>query len=1236
MSANGRTRFLGQFLFLAIAVCISESPTWAQIDQGAIRGTVQDPSGGVVPGAKVTLTNEGTGLALETTTGNDGSYTFSPIKIGDYTVAVSKPGFQTVSQAHISVHANEQVKADLTLSPGQVTQTVEVTSALPVLQTQSSTVGQDVTAQQVNDLPLNGRNYTALSQTAAGVTRMQSGRLSSTGIGGGGGGFTANGLAWSHNSYILDGIDNNNDTVDFLNGAAYVIVTPPDAIQEVNVQTSNFTAEYGRAGSAVMNATTKSGTNQYHGDLWEYFQNDLLNANSWNADRAGTGKGERRFNQFGFTWGGPVDIPKVYDGHNKTFFFADYQGTRLAQTSLHNPTVPTAAERNSGFTNFQDLIFTQKGTFSDNLGRTLPQGAILDPATTRPVTAGQVDPVTGIAATKTGYVRDPFFSGQSVNGISNFATAAAETQMNILPANRLGPNALKLLNAYPVPNTAGSNGGRSGNFAELLPSPDGTNQFDVRVDHNFNEKDQMFARAGYAGRTRFVPGDFTGAIDNSGFGSGNFIDHSVNAALSETHLFSPTWINEVRIGYSRLTDFAEPPIAGVTGIPQQFGIQGVPQAPGLGGLPFLNISGLTAIGPAEFASPNTRVSDTRQITENLTKIKSGHTFKGGFEAQFLRFGFNDPRDPRGRMDFGSNYTGIPGTGNLGAGMADFLLVPVSATVPNGVSNLGGPNSFWANSLNAPDDIRHYYGLYFQDDWKVTPKLTLNLGVRWEFFGNLRNRYNDEANFQPAPWGQPGAAWVITSENKNLPLSAAFLNQLAQDGIALQYSSVPGLINTPKNDFAPRVGLAYQLTHNLVMRASYGIFYAGFENLGGSPDPGTNYPFGVQPTVSDSSSGIQTLGAQFPTVFNGQIPTLENALTFVTPSPTSPAFNPKGMSFESFAVPWKTGVTHEWSFALQYALTHNDSIQVGYIGNHSLHQLNGWRVNNIGEILPTGTTTQNYVPYPDFGQGNDYIAPNGDAYYYGFQVTYQRRFAHGVGILANFTHSRCMTDFRNVLNDDTPNANQRAPYLPGFGVKGDYTVCADDTPEVLHFSGTWAVPYGRGRQFGAHVNGLVDAILGGWSTNWVETTQSGFPGNVGCPASTTAGFGCVAFLVPGQSIYMNSGPHGTSEFLNPAAFAQPPVATTIGQTDYRPLGGRASQFHGPAFNQLDFSIFKQFHVNERTYLEFRGEFFNLLNHPNFGTNSFATLNFTNANFSQITGTVQNAIARQTQLALKLYW
>jgi hypothetical protein len=1200
----------------------------AQIDQGAIRGTVLDSSGAAVPDAKISLTNEGTSLVLNTTSSSDGSYTFTPIRIGSYALHVEKTGFEAINRTGIAVHVNEQVRVDPQLTPGSVQQTIDVTGALPVLQTQSSTVGQDIDTQQVSDLPLNGRNYTYLSQLSAGVTAMQGGRVS-----GSGGGFTANGLNWSHNSYVLDGIDNNNNTVDTLNGHAYVVLTPPDAIQEVNVQTSNFSAEYGRAGSAVVNVTTKSGTNQPHGALWEYLRNDKLDASTWTANRDGTAKPELRQNQFGFTIGGPVLIPHVYDGRNKTFFFGDYQGTRIAQQSVQSATVPTAGVRDSGFTNFQDLIRDQSGTRSDALGRTMPQGAILDPATTRQVIAGQVDEVTGLTASSTGYVRDPFYQG-SILGVTNFATPAAAQLMNILPANRLDPNAIKLLSAFPSPNTAGFSNGLYNNYVRLASNPDDINQFDIRGDQIFNPHDQMFVRTGYSWRNAFRPSSLTGPIDNSGYGQGNFVDHALNGAISETHLFSPTIVNEARFGISRLTDKAQPAIADQTGIPQQFGIQGVPQGPGLGGLPYLNISGLTAIGPGEWATPNTRVTDTRQITENLTMIRGSHTFKGGVEIQRIRYSFENPRDPRGRLDYRGSYTGIPGAGALGSGMTDLLLIPSLATVPGGINYDVGPGYSIADSDVEPDEVRHYYGAYLQDDWKVTPKLTVNVGLRWEFFGQPNNKYGAQADFVPGLAGN-GGTYLIDSSRKTTALSPAFVALLAQDGINIRYSSTPGLLKTPLTNFAPRIGLAYQINNRFVARAAYGIFYGGFENLGGAPDLGANYPFAVEPALNDGTNGTFPLSTQNKAIPAGFIPTLENTLTLVTPNATNPLYNPQGSGFSAIDPNWKTGYSQEWNLAFQYAVTPNDSVEVGYVGNHSVHQLNGFRANSQSVILPPnqGINTGNYVPYPDFSQNFSYIIPNGDAYYYGFHINYQRRLTHGLALLANYTRAHCMSDYRNILNDDSPGYYQRAAYLPGFGIKGDYMLCNDDAPNVFHMSGTWAVPYGRGRQFGAKANRFVDAVLGGWSTNFVLTAQNGFPGTVGCPISTTADFGCVALLVPGQSIYSHKGPHGIDQFLNPAAFASPPVATTIGQTNLEVLGGRGQQFHGPGFNNLDFSFFKQFTITERAHLQFRGELFNVFNHPNFG-NSFVTLDFTNSSFGQINNTTGNQ--RQVQLAAKLIW
>ncbi|MDQ2841420.1 MAG: carboxypeptidase-like regulatory domain-containing protein [Acidobacteriota bacterium] len=302
MSKNS-AEYFRLLLFCSVALITVIRPLPAQVDQGAIRGTVQDASGAVVPDAKVTLTNEDTGLLLQTNTSASGSYSFSPIKIGTYTASVERTGFSTVSHPHISIHASEQAQADFSLMPGNVNQTIEVSSGLPLLQTQSSEVGQDLTSRQVNDLPLNGRNYTFLAQVSAGVTQMQTGRAAGTGA------FTANGLPSSHNSYLLDGIDNNNNnnnnTIDFLNGNSFVVLTPPDAIQEVNVQTSNFPAEYGRTGSAVINATTKSGTNTYQGVLWEYLRNDALDASTWSANRSGTPKPELRQNPIRLYGRGP-------------------------------------------------------------------------------------------------------------------------------------------------------------------------------------------------------------------------------------------------------------------------------------------------------------------------------------------------------------------------------------------------------------------------------------------------------------------------------------------------------------------------------------------------------------------------------------------------------------------------------------------------------------------------------------------------------------------------------------------------------------------------------------------------------------------------------------------------------------------------------------------------------------------------------------------------------------------
>src|SRR6201996_6598530 len=435
-------------LLLAFSLALAPALLHAQVDTGAIVGTVQDSSGANVPDATVTVTEEATGRKEATQTGPDGSFILSPLKLGAYTLTAEKQGFKTTTQSHIQVTIQARLEINPKLEIGSISQNVQVTSSGPILETQSSSLQQLVGEREIGKLPLNGRNAVFLAQLSPGVTIAQN---DSRGLQASGS-FTANGSRRTQNDYLLDGMDDNAAIADLVNQSQYVILPPPDALREFTVQTSDYSAEFGHAAGAVLNVTTKSGANAFHGDLYEFLRNDALDAKDYFV-LANQRKPEYRQNQFGGTLGGPIVIPHLYDGHNKSFFFVDYEGTRIVQGKTFTATVPTAAERASGFSNLQDLIALQSGTRTDLLGRTFPSGAVLDPATSRAVTANVIDPVTGLVATSSGFVRDPFYSG-SVAGIKNFATPGAEALMNTLPAARIDPNAVALLNLYPAPLTS--------------------------------------------------------------------------------------------------------------------------------------------------------------------------------------------------------------------------------------------------------------------------------------------------------------------------------------------------------------------------------------------------------------------------------------------------------------------------------------------------------------------------------------------------------------------------------------------------------------------------------------------------------------------------------------------------------------------------------------------------------------------------------------------------------------
>ena len=1182
---------------------------WAQVDTGAILGTVKGQSGAVIPGAKVTLTNEGTGFIVATVTGADGSYLFRPIKIGNYSVEAEYKGFQKTLREHVTVNVQQQVVVDFTLVPGQVTQTVEVAGAAPLLQTQEASVGQVVTARAINNLPLNGRNFTFLAQLSAGVTQ---GQEDTRGLGASGS-FAANGSRPAQNNYLLDGIDNNADLVDFLNGTAYVVRPPVDAIGEFKIQTNNYSAEMGRSAGATLNATVKSGTNEFHGAAWEFFRNDALDAANFFENAFNEPKGEFRQNQFGGAIGGPIKRDKV-------FFFGDYEGTRTRQAVPWVATVPTDLERSSGYTNFSELL-AQGGTQTDVLGRNFQLGQILDPSTTRAVSCGVADPVTRLTApcpsgtatgSPIGLVREPF-------------------QGNILPATRLNPNEINLLNLFP----AATSPGLFNNFASNPNLRINANQFDERVDANLSQKDQLFGRFSYVDAPQFIPGPFPGIADGGAFASGDQTASSVNMALSETHSFAPTLVNEARLGYNRIGTTRVQPFANdLSNIPGQFGIQDVPQIPFNGGLGSIFLPGAT-LGSNQFL-PSVEYNSTVQFTDNLTKIHGKHTLKTGLEFQHLKFSILQPFTGRGAWDFGGVYTEVPNSTNGNTGYAQMLLNPIKGTVPGAFDFVGGADDVQASNYANTDMGRNYWGVYFQDDWKATPKLTLNLGLRWEYFGQIVENYGAQSNFVPVGPGGP-AQFLMTQQRCNTPFSADFLSALQADNINLVCSSLPGLGHSQNTDFSPRIGFAYQITPKLVARGGYGIFYGGFENS--VVETYVDFPFQFNldyPALTP---------AQPITFSNGSLGTLDTGLSGLVPI-TSAAVSPAGVSFTGEEFHMHTPYTQGYNFTLQYEVTPNQTFQIGYVGNTVRHLGVYINPNSPSQLLPPGLNPFDYSPYPDFQTSTTYSSFAGDSYYNSLQANFERRFSAGLQLLTNFTWAKCRTDAVDVLNSTAVSA-YRAVLLPGFGIQGDYGLCDFQIAHVFHLSGTYQLPIGPGKRYLGNSSGLVNQALGGWSTNWILTLQDGQPFTVPSAVGTFSGpnGGAIALLVPGVNPI--AGPHNVNQWMNPAAFTSPPAATAIGQADYAPLGGAPSQLIGPGFHRLDFALFKQFRTSERTSLEFRAEFFNLTNTPNFAAPGFAgngvvaapgALDYTSpSTFGKINSTrdLQND-QREIQFALKFYF
>lgn len=1188
--ATSTSIFAIALVLLALASFAGCPALFAQVDQGTITGTITDTSGAVIPNAKVTLTQVETGLVLQGTTNRAGIYVFSPVKIGNYTVTATNTGFQTITQTGLTLNVNQTLVVNLTLHPGQVTQTVTVTAgAAQLLQKEDASTGQVVSSKVINETPLAMRNYVFIAQLAAGVTEAQGSR------GEGRGDFNANGLRAEQNNFILDGVDNNSNQVDFLNAASFNVKPPPDALAEFKVQTGDYDAEFGHSAGAVINAAIKSGTNNLHGDLWEYVRNnDLALARDY-FNRKGTA-GSYHQNQFGATLGGPFL-------KNKLFWFADTEILRIVTSqNTSTYTVPTAAMRNGDFSE----LLSKDSSLNQN------QTVLYEPGS-----AGAT--LLGAPCGNNDVVIDPT-TGAVQSG----------TEQKFCPGE-IDPVAQKILNMYPMPND-GPTGKTSSNFVVLPVTHDNTVQWDGRLDWNPTAKDQSFFRMSYYNERGVHQPPFGTLLDGGGYGgSGSNVNMGENYALSETHVFTPNLINEFRFGYN----WNHPqwvPLEANINVAQQLGLGGIPFSPGNGGFPSQTaIGGLSGIGGPEWY-PAIEYENVFQFLDNVTKVAGRHTIKFGVDFQHVRVSTTAPIAPHGHYSWSGFYTGAPGVSHTGFGAADFLAdndVPPGS--PAGTTPGSMDNAVLTAYFNV-DDVRWYRAAYVQDQWKLTSRLTANLGLRYENFQPNIERHDHQALWYPTGPLRPGvgaANYVLTNSQKSTYLAPGFLNLLAKDHMNLVYSGTRSLVTPQFTQFAPRVGLDFAVSNKMVVRTGYGLFYGGLESIGGAPNMGYNYPF--EYTVNFNRPGCtsvcpsigQQYGVNLAQGFSTQ-PGWNNGLA-QDPNPTTP-------SLVGAQSAYKTPYTQQWNFSIQYALSNSMSWTVGYVGNDSRH-IEGFPDQNASAgLVGPKDNPQFDRPFPDFG-GSQYDDHEGVSTYNSLQTTLQKKYSNGLSFVGDYTWGHAMDDTRTPLSGGA-GAYRMPLNLPMII---EYANSDWDVRQRVSLNGQYDLPFGLGRKYLSR-GGVVNEVIGGWSTDLVFTAQTGLPFSVGPNNSGARGANSRHAYVAGDPFKAGGNPNPTNpqpanvtcpsstrnltHWFNWCAFDNPvaggpdastgtpgipntqtatnPVGTPLtAPSDILPyLGPARNQIYGPGYNRINMSLFKNFPTFREESLQFRADVFNLFNTPAF--------------------------------------
>ena len=1071
----------------------------AQQETATITGEVKDATGALVPQAIITITNVGTNITVKSETNDQGSYTISSLRPGDYKMTAEKTGFNKTLRSGVTLQVNQFTRIDFTLQAGQVSEVVEVTGGAPLLETETSSRGSVIDQRKIVDLPLNGRDYNQLALLSPGVLPGTP-RLASVNFKGV---LNVNGNRTFNNVFLLDGVDNISYSNSFRGENVQLLQPSIEALQEFKIQTNAYSAEFGRSSGAVINATIKSGTNRVHGSLYEFLRNDALDANNFFSNALGAPKPVRKRNQFGAAVGGPLV-------KNRTFWFADFESLREREGVPRVTLLPTAAEK--------------AGLFS---------------------TA----------------VVDPFAAGRpefSKNGAGQW----------VIPASRWDPVGAAIVKLIPNPNVAGTN-----IFASTPVTKTRQDQFDVRIDHQFSSNITFFGRYSFVDTNTFRPAPLEGLAEgsfNDAFGSN--LNRSQGLAFGLTWTFSPTFIGDFRFGFARGNYFTNPPNFGINGA-EAVGLKNVPNDPAIvGGVPKIQIQGFSAVG-RHTSTPQFQTPRSWNPRATFTWNHGAHFVKFGTEFLNVSTGINDLNATIGRIAFENRFT------NRAVG--DLLL--------------GLPSQLALTSFTTMKQGQHMQFYFIQDDFKITPKLTLNVGLRYEFATPPREKENRFANFDP-------------TTGKDV---------FATDGDLFERS----LIHPDRNNFAPRIGFAWSPTSRLVVRSAYGVFFTHSVRQGREGLLGFNPPFLVDNLLQTSVSGAAAVAAAAPfRLVNGYPAGL------LDPKSLAPTIARRAQ--DAFQ---RTPYIQQYNFGIQYELMSNLILDVAYVGNKGT-KLNGFRNLNQRAVItnPNGSQSAGARPFPLVGD-IQWMESRVGSSYNALQARLEKRFSAGLTGTVSYTWGKALTGSPDHISTsgggpgfDT--GTFREPQN-GLNVAADRGLAEFDIKQRLVASYIYELPFGRGRRFGKDMHKAADFLLGGWQVTGINVFQGGLGLTATLGGSSVLNIGGERRARPnliGNPVLPESE-RTVARWFNTDAF-QPAFSPSPQAFGNAGVG----IMRGPGLVNFDFTLAKNFSVTERVRFQFRTEFFNAFNRANFGPPNIAR---DSTGFGQI---LSASNARIIQFGLKLYF